>query len=185
MYEWDCTMITSVRNSLAVKLLRLTIIFLVIAIAIGCSRGKKDLKPATYNQEAIKYEESRPEKELVEDRPSKPEDYSIRKIRSSEKVLREYKKVHRGALPKKPIIYKYCIRANPEEKFVAGAASELISSFDIISRLRNVPQVEEEITIFAPNGTRLGPRKHLYTEIDGVGGYEVRHIINIPKGCPN
>lgn len=108
--------------------------------------------------------------------------YNVSRIKSAKEIMAEYKRTNKK-MPKNAIIHKYkAVMGN--KKIRSGGKGEIVSIFQFVTQSSTIPKVEETLTLFAPDGTILGPKRKTFEEINEAGEYKVLHVLNIPKGAP-
>jgi hypothetical protein len=108
--------------------------------------------------------------------------YHARKVRDARSVEEQYRH-DRGALPASNTIGSYQSALMPGETVKSGSKAAMQSRVTLIRGTQDAaPQLQEQLTLFAPDGKQLTTVTKDATAIDGTGEYETNFDFNLPKG---
>lgn len=110
--------------------------------------------------------------------------YHSRQVKSAQQVESEYKAAHNGALPGRTTVIRYETKFQPST--VQPGAKAVLNSYIEVARGRNDPdpRIEEEATIYKPDGTPAKSLRKAVNEVPGAGAYSASFNIPMPEGVP-
>ena len=111
--------------------------------------------------------------------------YNAKQTRTAQQVQTDYRAANRGRLPDQAQVVRYDPKFSPSGRVMPGGQVVLNSDIEVIggSRDRELPIVEEEMTMTRPDGKQVSSRK-VVNEGLGAGGYQSSFTLKMPKGVP-
>lgn len=108
--------------------------------------------------------------------------YHARKIRDARAVEAQYRH-ERGALPASNTVEAYQSELVPGQAVQPGGKATMQSRITVLQGTHGTsPQLQEQLTLFSPEGKELTSVTKDATAIDGTGEYETNFDFNLPKG---
>jgi hypothetical protein len=108
--------------------------------------------------------------------------YHVRKLRDARVVEAQYRH-DRGALPVANTIESYRSDLIPGQAVEPGGKATMQSRITLVrGRHASAPQLEEQLTLFSPDGKQLTSVTKDATAINGTGEYETNFDFNLPRG---
>ena len=108
--------------------------------------------------------------------------YHSRQLRDAHSVEAQYKHTQ-GALPAGNTIGAYQSALLPGQTVQSGSKAQMQSHVTLIRGTRAAtPQLQEQLTLFSPEGKQLTTVTKDAAAINGTGEYETNFDFNLPKG---
>ena len=110
--------------------------------------------------------------------------YYTKQTKTAQQVSDEYKAKNRGTLPAAATVTRFNVQVAPTAKVQAGNAVNVASNIEVVPGKNNPkPNVEQEITLFSPDGAQAGKARKPASEAGG-GGFETSFKFSLPQGVP-
>lgn len=110
--------------------------------------------------------------------------YNSRQVKSAQQVSQEYMQ-QRGALPERAALVRYDTRFDPSATIKGGGTSNVVSYIEVIpGRDRVQPLVEEEITLYGPDGKLLKTVRKTPSSTASAGAFQSQFALAMPEGVP-
>jgi hypothetical protein len=110
--------------------------------------------------------------------------YQAQQVKTGKQVQDEYKLAHRGALPEQATLVRYDTTFSPSS-IRGGQKAQTMSYIEVAAGTRDTaPQVEEELTLFKPDGTLLQTVRKPVSATNGSGAFKGGFSIPLPEGVP-
>src|SRR6478672_8014378 len=112
--------------------------------------------------------------------------YYAKQTKTSQQVTDEYKAKNKGTLPASATVTRFNVQVAPTAKVQAGNAVDVASNIEVVPGTSNPqPNVEQEITLFSPDGAQAGKaRKPANQAGTGGGAFETSFKFSLPQGVP-
>src|SRR3954463_13215888 len=112
--------------------------------------------------------------------------YYARQTKTSQQVTNEYQAKNKGALPASATVTRFNVQVAPTAKVQAGNAVNVASNIEVVPGTGNpTPRIEQEITLFSPDGAQAGKaRKPANQAGTGGGAFETSFKFSLPQGVP-
>src|SRR4051812_16739728 len=112
--------------------------------------------------------------------------YYARQTKTSQQVTDEYKAKNKGTLPASATVTRFNVQVAPTAKVQAGNAVNVASNIEVVPGTGNpTPSIEQEITLFSPDGAQAGKaRKPANQAGTGGGAFETSFKFSLPQGVP-
>jgi len=112
--------------------------------------------------------------------------YYAKQTKTAQQVTDEYKAKNKGTLPASATVTRFNVQVAPTAKVQAGNAVNVASNIEVVPGTSNPkPNVEQEITLFSPDGAQAGKaRKPASVAGAGGGGFETSFKFSLPQGVP-
>jgi hypothetical protein len=112
--------------------------------------------------------------------------YATKQTKTAQQVSDEYKAKNKGTLPASPTVTRFNVQVAPTAKVQAGNAVNVASNIEVVPGTSNPsPNVEQEITLFSPDGAQAGKaRKPASQTGAGGGAFETSFKFSLPQGVP-
>ena len=110
--------------------------------------------------------------------------YYAKQTKSAQQVTDEYKAKNKGTLPTSATVTRFNVQVAPNAKVQAGNAVNVASNIEVVPGTSNPkPNVEQEITLFSPDGAQAGKARKPASQAGG-GGFETSFKFSLPQGVP-
>lgn len=111
--------------------------------------------------------------------------YNAKQTRTAQQVQTDYRTANRGRVPEQAQVVRYDPKFSPSGRVTPGGQVVLNSDIEVIggTRDRDIPVLEEEMTMVRPDGKQISSRK-VVNEGQGAGGYQSSFTLKMPKGVP-
>lgn len=104
-------------------------------------------------------------------------------VKTAQQVEADYRRNHK-ALPEQPAVVRYTSAFEPAS-IKAGSEAKINSYIEVIGgRTTSAPVIEEEITLYKPDGTLVRKAKKPVSETPGAGAFQNSFTIPMPAGVP-
>ena len=112
--------------------------------------------------------------------------YYARQTKTTQQVTNEYKAKNKGTLPANATVTRFNVQVAPTAKVQAGNAVNVASNIEVVPGTGNPsPNIEQEITLFSPDGAQAGKaRKPANQAGTGGGAFETSFKFSLPQGVP-
>ena len=112
--------------------------------------------------------------------------YYAKQTKTAQQVTNEYKAKNKGALPAGATVTRFNVQVAPTAKVQAGNAVNVASNIEVVPGTGNPsPSIEQEITLFSPDGAQAGKARKPASEAGaGGGGFETSFKFSLPQGVP-
>ena len=112
--------------------------------------------------------------------------YATKQTKTAQQVSDEYKAKNKGTLPVNPAVTRFNVQVAPTAKVQAGNAVNVASNIEVVPGSSNPsPSIEQEITLFSPDGAQAGKaRKPASVAGAGGGAFETSFKFSLPQGVP-
>ena len=111
--------------------------------------------------------------------------YSTSQTKSSQQVENEYKAANSGTLPTATTVTRFDANVNPNANVQAGTAVDVMSQIEVVPGTNDpAPVVEQEIALFAPDGTQTATARKPAAQTPGGGAFETNFKFTMPQGVP-
>lgn len=111
--------------------------------------------------------------------------YATKQTKTAQQVSDEYKAKNRGTLPANATVTRFNVQVAPTSKVQAGNAISVASNIEVVPGTSNPrPTVEQEITLFSPDGSQAGKAKKPASQAGGGGAFETAFKFSLPQGVP-
>lgn len=110
--------------------------------------------------------------------------YQTQQVKSAKQVQDEYKLAHRGTLPEQATLVRYDTSFAPSS-IRPGQKAQTSSYIEVAPGTRDMtPTVEEELTLYKPDGTVGNTVRKPVSATNGSGGFKGGFAIPMPEGVP-
>lgn len=110
--------------------------------------------------------------------------YQAQQVKSAKQVQDEYKVAHRGILPEQATLVRYDTSFAPNT-VRPGQKAQTTSYIEVAPGTRDMtPTVEEELTLYKPDGTVAKTVRKSVSATNGSGGFKGGFAIPMPEGVP-
>jgi hypothetical protein len=110
--------------------------------------------------------------------------YQTQQVKTGKQVQDEYKSAHRGALPEQATLVRYDTSFTPAS-LRPGQKAQITSYIEVAPGTRDMtPTVEEELTLYKPDGTVARSARKAVSATNGSGGFKGGFAIPLPDGMP-
>jgi hypothetical protein len=110
--------------------------------------------------------------------------YATKQTKTAQQVSDEYKAKNRGTLPASATVTRFNVQVAPTAKVQAGNAVNVASNIEVVPGTSNPsPNVEQEITLFSPDGAQAGKARKPASQAGG-GAFETSFKFSLPQGVP-
>ena len=110
--------------------------------------------------------------------------YQAQQVKSAKQVQDEYKLAHRGMLPEQATLVRYDTTF-PPSSLRGGQMAQTASYIEVAPGSRDMtPTVEEELTLYKPNGALLQTVRKPVSATNGSGAFRGGFSIPLPQGVP-
>lgn len=110
--------------------------------------------------------------------------YQAQQVKSAKQVQDEYKVAHRGTLPEQATLVRYDTTFSPTS-LRGGQKAQTASYIEVAAGTRDLtPKVEEELTIYKPDGALLQTVRKPVSATNGSGAFKGGFSIPLPEGVP-
>jgi hypothetical protein len=111
--------------------------------------------------------------------------YATKQTKTAQQVTDEYKAKNKGTLPAAATVTRFNVQVAPTAKVQAGNAVNVASNIEVVPGTTNPkPNVEQEITLFSPDGAQAGKARKPASQVAGGGGFETSFKFSLPQGVP-
>lgn len=111
--------------------------------------------------------------------------YHTRQTMSAQQVSEEYKAQHKGTLPAEATVTRFDMHVTPASAVQAGNAVTIASDIEVVPGAKDpLSSLEQEITLFSPDGKKAGKARKPATQEGGGGGFETSFKMTMPQGVP-
>jgi hypothetical protein len=111
--------------------------------------------------------------------------YHTTQTKSAQQVTEEYKAANQGELPAAATVTRFDAKVAPTESVQAGKAVDIASYIEVVPGTDNPrPTVEQQITLFAPDGKEAANAKKPANQSPGGGAFETTFRFTMPQGVP-
>jgi hypothetical protein len=111
--------------------------------------------------------------------------YATKQTKTAQQVSDEYKAKNRGNLPANATVTRFNVQVAPTSKVQAGNAISVASNIEVVPGTSNPsPTVEQEITLFSPDGSQAGKARKPASQAAGGGAFETAFKFSLPQGVP-
>jgi hypothetical protein len=110
--------------------------------------------------------------------------FQTAQTRTAQQVQDEYKVQNGGQLPGQPIVTSYETRIVPSEKVRPGSKATLNSSIVVVNGATGIaPRIEEEVSLFDPDGKRITQTRKIANQNGEAGGaFTTSFSFALPEG---
>ncbi|MBC7415306.1 MAG: hypothetical protein H7327_10275 [Herminiimonas sp.] len=110
--------------------------------------------------------------------------YQAQQVKTAKQVQDEYKVAHRGMLPEQSTLVRYDTSFTPNT-VRPGQKAQTASYIEVAAGTRDAtPTVEEELTVYKPDGTVAKTVRKPVSSTNGSGGFKGSFAIPMPEGVP-
>ena len=110
--------------------------------------------------------------------------YATKQTKTAQQVSDEYKAKNKGTLPASATVTRFNVQVAPTAKVQAGNAVNVASNIEVVPGTSNPsPNVEQEITLFSPDGAQAGKARKPASQAGG-GAFETSFKFSLPQGVP-
>jgi hypothetical protein len=110
--------------------------------------------------------------------------YQAQQVKSAKQVQDEYKAAHRGTLPEQATLVRYDTTFSPSS-LRGGQKAQTASYIEVAAGTRDMsPKVEEELTLYKPDGSVLQSVRKPVSPTNGSGAFKGGFSIPLPEGVP-
>ncbi|SNS86731.1 hypothetical protein SAMN06265795_10832 [Noviherbaspirillum humi] len=110
--------------------------------------------------------------------------YQAEQVKSAKQVQDDYKTANKGQLPEKSTLVKYDTQVNPKA-IRPGQQAKTVSYIEIIQgRNDAAPKLEEEMSLYHPDGKLLKTVRKPVAGTSGSGAFQGGFTIPMPQGVP-
>ena len=110
--------------------------------------------------------------------------YQTQQVKSAKQVQDEYKAAHRGTLPEQATLVRYDTSFAPTS-IRPGQKAQTASYIEVAPGTRDMtPTVEEELTLYKPDGSVGTTVRKPVSPTNGSGGFKGGFAIPMPEGVP-
>ena len=110
--------------------------------------------------------------------------YATKQTKTAQQVSDEYKAKNKGTLPASATVTRFNVQVAPTAKVQAGNAVNVASNIEVVPGTSNPsPNVEQEITLFSPDGAQAGKARKPASQ-SGGGAFETSFKFSLPQGVP-
>jgi hypothetical protein len=111
--------------------------------------------------------------------------YQTRQTKSSQQVTDEYKVANKGALPTVATVTRFDAQVAPKASVQAGNPIEVASYIEVVPGTNDPrPKVEQQITLYAPDGKEAANARKPANQNPGGGAFETNFRFTMPQGVP-
>jgi len=109
--------------------------------------------------------------------------YHARQVKTAQQVNQEFQNAHGGQPPVHATVVRYETRFDPTDKVQAGGSSNLSSYIEVAAGADGVqPVIEEEITLYDPDGKALKTVRKPANAAGATGGFQTQFSFTMPAG---
>lgn len=110
--------------------------------------------------------------------------YQAQQVKTAKQVQDEYKAAHRGMLPEQATLVRYDTTFSPTS-LRGGQKAQTASYIEVAPGTRDMtPKVEEELTLYKPDGSVLQTVRKPVSATNGSGAFKGGFSIPLPEGVP-
>jgi hypothetical protein len=110
--------------------------------------------------------------------------YRAAQVKTAQQVNQEYLR-RNGSLPEHATLVRYDTRFEPSDKIRAGGSSNLLSYIEVAQGSDGVrPKIEEEITLYGPDGKPLKTVRKQPNQGGSAGAFQGQFAFQMPEGVP-
>ena len=110
--------------------------------------------------------------------------YQAQQVKTAKQVQDEYKAAHRGTLPEQATLVRYDTTFSPTS-VRGGQKAQTASYIEVAPGTRDMtPKVEEELTLYKPDGSLLQTVRKPVSATNGSGAFKGGFSIPLPEGVP-
>lgn len=110
--------------------------------------------------------------------------YYSKRVKSSEQVSNEYA-AQKGAVPAQATISKFETQVVPASSVKAGSTVKVQSYIEVVAGTQqSSPAVEQEVSVYAPDGRLVRSAKKPANQGAGGGGFQTSFEVAMPQGVP-
>jgi hypothetical protein len=111
--------------------------------------------------------------------------YHTKQTKSAQQVTEEYKAANRGVVPTAATVTRFDAKVAPTESVQAGQAVDVTSYIEVVPGTKNPqPTVEQQITLYAPDGKETANARKPANQNPGGGAFETNFRFTMPQGVP-
>lgn len=111
--------------------------------------------------------------------------YHTKQTKTAQQVTDAYKAANRGALPAAATVTRFDARVAPKASVQAGQAVDVASYIEVVPGTKNPrPAVEQQITLYSPDGKEAANARKPANETPGGGAFETNFRFTMPQGVP-
>jgi hypothetical protein len=111
--------------------------------------------------------------------------YHTRQTKSAQQVTDEYKAANKGVVPTAATVTRFDARVAPTDSVQAGKAVDVTSYIEVVPGTNNPkPTVEQQITLYAPDGKETANARKPANQTPGGGAFETNFRFTMPQGVP-
>lgn len=109
--------------------------------------------------------------------------FQATQTKSAQQVQDEYKAQNGAQLPEQPVVTRYETKISPSEKIRPGSKATLNSSIVVVNGTVGVaPKIEEEVSLFDPDGKRITNTRKLANQNGEAGAFTTSFSFSLPEG---
>lgn len=110
--------------------------------------------------------------------------YQAQQVKTARQVQDEYKSAHRGVAPEQATLVRYESAFSPSS-VRGGQKAQTVSYIEVAPGTRDMtPKVEEELTLYKPDGSVLQTVRKPVSTVNGSGAFKGGFTIPMPEGVP-
>jgi hypothetical protein len=110
--------------------------------------------------------------------------YRSEQVKTAEQVKADYKSENKGQLPNETTIVRYTTAFKPSA-IHAGSKAEMDSYVEVLNGRNDLtPKLEEEMSLYKPDGKLAKSVRKTVSETGGSGGFHNSFIVPMPEGVP-
>lgn len=110
--------------------------------------------------------------------------YQSEQVKTSQQVERDYKTANKGKLPEQATLVKYETAFTPAS-VRPGQKAQTNSYIEVVPGTKDAnPLVEEEITLYKPDGSALTTARKQLSANNSTGGFKGGFGFSMPEGVP-
>lgn len=111
--------------------------------------------------------------------------YRATQVKSAQQVNQEFQRTNGGLLPDHATVVRFDSRFDPTNTVRPGGSSNLVSYIEVAQGRDGVqPNIEEEVTLFGPDGTQLKRVRKAASSGGTAGAFQTQFSFAMPQGIP-
>jgi hypothetical protein len=109
--------------------------------------------------------------------------FQTTQTKSAQQVQDDFKAQNGGQLPSQPVVSRYETKISPSEQVRAGSKTTLSSYIVVVNGATGTPPtIEEEISLFDPDGKRITNTRKLANQNGETGAFTTSFSFTLPEG---
>ena len=111
--------------------------------------------------------------------------YYTKRTKTVQQVSNEYRAEHRGTLPAHTKVTRFDMHVAPASAVSPGSAVTVASDIEVVPGVKDpAPNLEQEITLYSPDGREVGKARKPASREPGGGGFATTYKMTMPQGVP-